>query len=160
LNGTSAQNYGIELIARQNLVFLPGALRGLSVALSVTFTETDADFPNRDDRDDLALPGFSDFLFTGTLEYNWKGLNLRADYINRSDYVEGLGSDIESDEFFGPEERFDLAASYTFDNGLRMFANVINLTDEEQFSYQGFEPFVEDANITGRTFTFGAGYRF
>lgn len=160
LNGTSAKNYGIELIARQNLTFLPGALRGLSVALSATFTETKANYPNRLDRDDLALPGFSDFLFTGTLDYNWKGFNLRGDYIYRTDYVEGLGSDIESDEFFGPEQRVDLAASYTFGNGFRLFANVINLTNEEQFSYQGFTPFVEDANLTGRTITFGAGFRF
>ncbi len=160
LNGTTAKNYGVELIARQNLIFLPGALKGLSVAVSATFTETEADFPDRDDRDDLALPGFSDFLFTGTLEYNYAGFNIRGDYIYRSDYVEGLGDSIESDEFFGPEQRFDLAASYQFNNGLRLFANVINLTDQEQYSYQGFDPFVEDTNLTGRTFTFGAGYRF
>jgi TonB-dependent receptor len=160
LNGTTAQNYGVELIARQRLVFLPGALSGFTVNLSATFTETEATFPNRDDRDDLALPGFSDTLFTASLEYAWAGFNIRGDYIYRTDYVEGLGSDIESDEFFGPEERFDLAASYQFNNGLRLFANVINLTDEEQFSYQGFTPFVEDSNRTGRTFTFGAGVRF
>ena len=160
LNGTTAQNFGVEIIARQRLVFLPGALSGLTVNLSATFTETQANFPNRDDRDDLALPGFSDTLFTASLEYASGGFFIRGDYIYRADYVEGLGTDIESDEFFGPEERFDLAASYQFDNGLRLFANVINVTDEEQFSYQGFTPFVEDSNITGRTFTFGAGFRF
>lgn len=159
-NGTSAQNYGVELIARQRLVFLPGPLRGLTAGVSVTFTETDANYPDRADRDDLPLPGFSDFLFTATLEWAWKGFNIRGDYINRSDYVEGLGSDIESDEFFGPEERLDLSASYTFANGLRIFGNVINVTDESQFSYQGFESFAEDANLTGRKFTFGLGYTF
>ena len=112
------------------------------------------------DRDDLPLPGFSDFLFTATLEWAWDGFMLRGDYVNRSDYVEGLGSDIESDEFFGPEERLDLSASYSLDNGLRAFASVINVTDEAQFSYQGYEPFAEDANLTGRKFTFGLGYTF
>jgi TonB-dependent receptor len=159
-NGTSAKNYGVELIARQRLVFLPGALRGLTAGVSATFTETEANYPDRTDRDDLPLPGFSDFLFTATLEWAWKGFNARADYINRSDYVEGLGSDIESDEFFGPEERLDLSASYRFGSGLRVFGNVINVTDESQFSYQGYEPFAEDANLTGRKFTFGLGYTF
>lgn len=159
-NGTSAQNYGVELIARQRLVFLPGALRGLTLGLSATFIETKANYPDRTDRDDLPLPGFSDFLLTGTLEWAWKGFNIRGDYITRSDYVEGLGSDIESDEFFGPEERLDLSASYKFGGGLRIFGSVINVTDESQFSYQGYESFAEDANLTGRKFTFGLGYTF
>ncbi len=155
LNGTSAENIGVELIVQQNFSFLPGALSGLSARVSTTFLDTTAEFPNRDDRDDLQLPGFSDFVIAATLQWDWEGANLRADYIRRSDYVEGLGSDIESDEFFGPEQRLDLAGSYRFDNGLILFANVINVTDEPQFSYQGFEPFVEDANIVGRTYNFG-----
>lgn len=159
-NGTTADNIGLELIAAQRLTFLPGPLSGFSVRTSATFTETDAVFPNRDDRDDLQLPGFSDFVFAGTLEWAWESIVLRADYIYRSDYVEGLGSDIESDEFFGPEERLDFSGSYTFPNGLELFGNVVNVTDEPQFSYQGFEPFVEDANIVGRTFNFGARYTF
>ncbi|GGD45781.1 TonB-dependent receptor [Erythrobacter arachoides] len=158
--GTTAQNYGLELIARQRLVFLPGPLRGLTAGVSATFTETQANYPDRDDRDDLPLPGFSDFLFTATLEWAWQGFNIRADYINRSDYVEGLGSNIESDEFFGPEERLDISASYEFGNGLRFFGSVINLTDESQFSYQGFPAFAEDANLTGRKVTVGLGYSF
>ncbi|MEE4277126.1 MAG: TonB-dependent receptor [Halieaceae bacterium] len=159
-NGTTADNLGLELIAVQRLEFLPGLLKGLSTRLSATFVDTEADFPNRNDRNDLQLPGFSDFVFAGTLDWTWKGANLRADYIFRSEYVEGLGTDIESDEFFGEERRLDLSGSYLFSNGLEVFGNVINVTDEPQFSYQGFPPFVEDANIVGRTFNFGARYGF
>ncbi|MEE4110837.1 MAG: TonB-dependent receptor [Halieaceae bacterium] len=159
-NGTTADNLGLELIAVQRLDFLPGLFKGLSTRLSATFVDTSADYPNRTDRDDLQLPGFSDFVFAGTLDWTWKGANLRADYIYRSDYVEGLGTDIESDEFFGEEQRLDLSGSYLFSNGLEIFGNVINVTDEPQFSYQGFPPFVEDANIVGRTFNFGARYSF
>jgi TonB-dependent receptor len=59
VNGTDATNQGIELIARQNLYFLPGALKGLWVGLSATFTKSDANYPNRTDREDLPLEGFS-----------------------------------------------------------------------------------------------------
>jgi len=159
-NGTTADNLGLELIAAQRLVFLPGPLQGLTARVSATFLETDANFPNRTDRTDLQLPGFSDFVFAGTLDWTWEGLNLRADYIYRSEYVEGLGTDIESDEYFGEEQRLDLSGSFTFENGLAFFGNVINVTDEPQFSYQGFPPFVEDANIVGRTYNFGVSYAF
>jgi TonB-dependent receptor len=160
VNGSSAKNYGLELIARQRLTFLPGPLRGLSAGASATFTDSKAEYPNRDDERDLPLPGFSDFLFTGTLEWAWKGFNLRGDYIYRSDYVEGLGDSIESDEFYAAEQRIDLSASYSFINGLRIFASVINLTDEPQVSYAGYRSFVEDTSLSGRKVNFGLEYSF
>jgi TonB-dependent receptor len=158
-NGSSAENYGIELIARQRLTFLPGPLRGLTAGVSATFANTKATYPNRTDRE-LPLPGFSDFLFTASLEWAWKGFNIRGDYIYRGDYVEGLGDSIESDEFYAAEQRLDLSASYTFGNGLKAYASVINLTDEPQVSYQGYRQFVEDASLSGRKFTFGVEFTF
>lgn len=160
MNGSSAKNYGIELIARQRFTFLPGPLRGLSAGVSATFAETEATYPNRTDNRKLPLPGFSDFLFTGTLEWAWKGFNIRGDYIYRGDYVEGLGDSIESDEFYAAEQRVDLSASYTFRNGLRAKASVNNLTNEPQVSYSGYRQFVEDASISGRKFTFAIEYKF
>lgn len=160
MNGASAKNYGIELIARQRFTFLPGVLRGLSAGVSATFADTEATYPHRTDGRKLPLPGFSDFLFTGNLEWAWKGFNIRADYIYRNDYVEGLGSSIESDEFYAAEQRVDLAASYTFPNGLRIMASVFNLTNEPQVSYTGYRQFVEDASLSGRKYTFTIAHKF
>ena len=159
-NGSTAKNYGIELIARQRLSFLPGPLRGLSAAVSATFSDSKATYPDRDDNRKLPVPGFSDFLFTGTLEWVWKGFNIRADYRYRNDYIEGLGDDIESDEFYAAEQRVDLEAGYTFPNGLKAFAAVTNLTDEPQVSYQGYRQFVEDASLSGRKFNIGLEFSF
>jgi TonB-dependent receptor len=161
VNGTDATNQGIELIARQNLYFLPGALKGLWVGLSATFTESDAIYPDRTDRDDLPLEGFSPRLFTATVDYQWKNLRARVDYYYRGDYIEGLGSDIESDEFFGKEQRLDAEAHYwLLDRKLRLFATATNLTDRPQASYQGYPPFVEDASFPGRKFQFGLQWAF
>ena len=160
MNGSSAKNYGLELIARQRLSFLPGALRGLSAGVSATFSDSEATYPDRDDDRNLPLPGFSKFLFTGTLEWAWNGFNIRGDYIFRDDYVEGLGDSIETDEFYAAEQRIDLSAQYSFMNGLRAFATVINLTDEPQVSYAGYRQFVEDASLSGRKYTFGLEYTF
>ncbi len=161
VNGTDATNQGVELIARQNLFFLPGALKGLWVALSATFTESDATYPDRTDRDDLPLAGFSPRLFTATVDYQLKNFRARVDYYYRGEYIEGLGSNIESDEFFGESQRLDAEVHYSlFDRRLRLFVTGTNLTDEPQVSYQGYPPFVEDASFSGRKVQFGLQWAF
>lgn len=160
VNGASAKNYGIELIARQDLFFLPGALQGLSLALSTTLTESDAEYPNRTDDRDLPLEGFSELLYTVTLDYNWGNLSARIDYSYRDEYVEGLGSSIESDEFYAEEDRVDAEVRYQFNDNLRAYITATNLTEEPQVSYQGYSQFVEDASFSGRKYTFGLQYDF
>lgn len=160
LNGAGATNYGLELILRQHLYFLPGPLNGLSAAISATFTESDADYPNRDDDRDLPLEGFSSELYTFTLDYALGDFSARVDYRYRGDYIEGLGDNIESDEFYAAEYRVDAEATYQLQKGLFLFATASNLTDEPQVSYQGYSQFVEDASFAGRKFTFGVEYNF
>ncbi len=160
VNGAAATNYGIELIARQDLFFLPGALQGLSVALSTTLTESDAEYPNRTDGRDLPLEGFSELLYTATLNYNWGNLGARIDYTYRDDYIEGLGNTIESDEFYAAEDRVDAEVHYSFGDKLRGFITANNLTDEPQVSYQGYPGFVEDTSFSGRKYTVGLRYDF
>jgi TonB-dependent receptor len=160
LNGTTATNEGIELIARQQLYFLPGPLSGLAVSGSATFTDSKANYPDRTDRDDLGLEGFSDEIYTLALDYAWSGFSARVDYRFRSDYIEGLGSDIESDEFFGEEKRIDFQVSYKIRPGLVFYATGINVTDEPLVSYQGYTPFVEDASLPGPKYTFGVELKF
>jgi len=160
VNGTDAKNYGVELIARQGLYFLPGALQGLGVALSATYTKSDANYPNRTDRDDLSLEGFSKLLYTATLDYNWGNLSARIDYRFRDDYIEGLGTDIESDEFFAQEKRVDAEVHYRFMDNLTAFLTATNLTDRPQVSYSGYSQFVEDASYSGRKYVLGLKYDF
>lgn len=160
VNGASAVNYGLELIARQRLFFLPGPLNGFSASVSATFTESDAEYPNRTDNRKLPLEGFSAYLFTASLDYSWKNFSARVDYRFRDDYIEGLGANIESDEYYAAEERVDAEIAYRVSEGLSVFANVTNFTERPQVSYQGYRPFVEDASFAGAKYTFGMEYEF
>ena len=130
------------------------------MALSATFSESEAEYPNRHDDRDLPLPGFSDYLFTASIDYAWRNLRLRVDYRYRGDYVEGLGDSIESDEFFAAEERVDAEVSYQLRQGLLLFATGSNLTERPQVSYQGYSQFVEDASFSGAKYTVGVEYSF
>ena len=99
-------------------------------------------------------------LLTAAVDYIWGDFKARVDYRYRSDFVEGLGDSIESDEFYASEFRLDAEVAYRLADGLWLFATGANLTEEPQISYQGYRQFVEDASFAGRKYTFGIEYRF
>lgn len=159
-DGGKATQVGVEVIARQRLTMLPWHFKHFTAAVSATFTESEATYPGRNDRNDLTLAGFSPYLFTSSLEYAWGRFFVRADYRYRDDYIEGLGSNRASDEYYAAEERVDAEASYEIRKGLRIYASGTNLTNRWQVSYQGYKQFVEDASLSGRKYTVGMEYKF
>ena len=159
VNGPAADNYGVEFIARQRLYFLPGPLKGLSVDLSATFTESDATIPGRES-EKLPLEGFSDYLFTSSLSYAWNRFRARVDYRYRSDYIEGLEGSATEDEWFSAREQVDAEIGFRITKGLSFFASGTNLTHRPQVSYTGTHFYPEDVSYSGRKYTFGLEYRF
>ena len=129
-------------------------MKGFTAAISATFSDTEAKYPDRTDRDDLPLPGFSKHLFTSSLEY------ARGRFFARADYVEGLGASVETDEFYAAEEKVDLELAYRLRQGLTLFAHGTNLTNRPQVSYSGYRQFVEDASLSGPKYTFGIEYKY
>ena len=159
LNGPGAKNKGIELIARQRLAFLPGPFSGLSLDLSATFTDSEAEVPGRE-ADDLPLEGFSDYLLTSSLSYAWGRFRARVDYRYRAEYIEGLDDSVDTDEWFSAREAVDAELGYRFTRNLSAFAAGSNLTHRPQISYTGTKFFPEDISYSGRKFTFGLDYKF
>jgi TonB-dependent receptor len=158
-NGPGAKNRGIELIARQRLSFLPGAFKGFSVDLSATFTKSRATVPGRE-ADDIPLEGFSKYLFTSSLSYNWNRFGARVDYRYRDAYIEGLEADTDGDEWFSAREQVDAEITFRIRKGLNFFASGANLTHRPQVSYTGQKVFPEDISYSGRKFVAGLEYRF
>ncbi|MBL9211570.1 MAG: TonB-dependent receptor, partial [Opitutaceae bacterium] len=160
-NALGATNYGLELIARQRLLFLPAPFNGLGVSLSGTFTESDGKYPGRLD-EDLPTYGFSDRIYNAALEYAGGGFRARLSYTYRSDFLEGLDANNLFDDYFGAYESLNWESSYQLNRGTRLFFNVNNLTDEPQISYQGVNrpDNPEDYTTYSWRATFGVGYRF
>ena len=94
-NALGAVNYGLELIARQRLLFLPAPFNGLGVSLSATLTKSDGKYPGRLE-EQLPTYGFSDRIYNAALEYNAGRFRARLSYTYRSDFLEGLdvGDDV------------------------------------------------------------------
>ncbi len=158
-NALGAVNYGLELIARQKLVFLPKPFDGLRVDLSATFTESDGKYPGRL-TEKLPTYGFSDFMFNAALEYTIGRFRAEISYRYRSDFLEGLDFDFTFDDIFAANERVDFVASYQVSDRMKLFLNMTNLTDRPQVSYQGFAYNPEDYTMHGMRATTGVTYRF
>lgn len=158
-NGPGAKNRGVELIARQRLYFLPGPLKGLSADVSATFTKSKAVLPGRE-ADDIPLEGFSKYLLTTSLSYAWGRFTARADYRYRDAYIEGLDTDVDTDEWFSAREQVDAEMTFRLRKGLNFFASGTNLTHRPQVSYTGQKVFPEDVSYSGRKYSFGIEYRF
>lgn len=158
-NALGAVNYGLELIARQKLVFLPKPFDGFRVDLSATFTESDGKYPGRL-TEKLPTYGFSDFMFNAALEYAIGRFRAEISYRYRSDFLEGLDFDFTFDDVFAANERVDFVASYQVTDRMKLFLNTTNLTDRPQVSYQGFAYNPEDYTMHGMRATTGVTYRF
>jgi len=161
-NALGAKNYGLELIARQRLLFLPAPFNGFGVSLSATLTESDGKYPGRLD-EKLPTYGFSDKIYNAALEYAGGGFRARLSYTYRSDFLEGLdGNGPLFDDYFGAYESLNWESSFQLNRSTRLYFNVNNLTDEPQISYQGYgrpdNP--EDYTTYSWRATFGVGYRF
>ncbi len=158
-NALGAENYGIELIARQKLFFLPKPFDGLGVQLSATFTESDGKYPGRLD-EKLPTYGFSDYMFNASLEYVVGGFRAEVSYRYRSDYLEGLDGNFTVDDVFAAQENVDVETSYQLSKGIRLFANLKNITARPQVSYQGFAHNPEDYTMYSWRATTGVTYKF
>ena len=161
LNALGATNTGLELIARQRLLFLPAPLNGLGVSLSATLTRSDGRYPGRLD-EKLPTYGFSDRIYNAALEYNAGRFRARLSYTYRSDFLEGLDVDNTFDDYFAQYRSLNWESSFQVDKRLRLFLNVNNLTDEPQVSYQGFQRTDNPEDVTTYSWraTAGATYRF
>ncbi len=158
-NALGAVNYGVELIARQKLTFLPKPFNGFRVDLSATFTESDGKYPGRLD-EKLPTYGFSDYMFNASLEYTIGRFRAEVSYRYRSDFLEGLDVDFTFDDVFAANERVDFVASYQVTDRLKLFLNMTNLTERPQVSYQGFAYNPEDYTMHGMRATTGVTFRF
>jgi TonB-dependent receptor len=158
-NANGALNLGVELIAQQKLFFLPKPLSNLSVQLSSTFTDSDAKYPQRPG-EKLPTFGFSDYIFTSSLEYVQGKFRGSISYRFRSEYLSALGSTRDSDDIYAAREQVDAELSYRLAKRFRLFASGDNLTQRPQVSYFAYPINVEDNSIFGWRATFGAEYSF
>lgn len=141
INGGDAELYGIELAFIRQFDFLPGPWDGLLLDANYTFTDSEADMPERDGG--IPLPGQSDHIFNVALGYEKHGFNVRVAAAYRSEFFEETddASDPAFDRYQDNHLQIDVSSKYRFNDMVQVYLNLVNINDEPLYAYWGSSEF-------------------
>lgn len=134
-NAEEGEITGVELIAQQQLAFLPGWWRGFGFAVNATFVDSSVTVFDREDE----LPFFtqSDSIYGAQLFYELGRIEARLAYQYRDAFLEELGGGPEEDMWRGERESLDLKVSVGILEDTSIFFSGQNLTEDPFIRYQG-----------------------
>lgn len=141
-NGGKADLYGFEIAYQQNLTFLPGFLKGLSVYANYTWTKSNANIQSRenpDEEEEIRLPGQAKQVGNFSLGYDLGRVNVRLAANFNGEYISEIGEDQGEDLFVKDRLQLDATATVTITPQLRFFAEFLNITNQPFEVYQGEE---------------------
>jgi TonB-dependent receptor len=141
VNGETARVKGVELSYAQLFTFLPAPFDGLLVNANYTYTDatgTVFDGDNLTDPREIPLPAAARHTFNVTLGYEKDRVSFRAAGTYRDKYLDELGGAPDEDRYVDRHFQLDLSAKYRVFDGVRLFADWINVTDAPYFAYQNF----------------------
>jgi TonB-dependent receptor len=157
LNGSDGNLSGIELAYMQQWRFLPAPLDGFGFQGNLTFL--DGDFKTPDGRTSR-FPGMSDMLGNASLFYENYGWSVRLSYQWRDDWLDEPSPDAGSDTFWSATEQVDLSVRYQVRDGLTLYFDANNLTDEIGKRYQGSPSRPIETEGVGRRYMAGLRFNF
>ncbi len=144
-NGDTAEIYGIE-VGGQYL-----ASNGLGVAANFTLVESEATSGGNVSQ----LENISDLAANLSLFYEDNKWAARVSYNFRSDYLVGQTFEGGRDEFIDDFQQVDLSVSYYISDSLTLFAEGINVFEEDLFRFSETQDFLETFEINGSRWVFG-----
>jgi TonB-dependent receptor len=136
-NGNTANVTGFEVAFQNNLSFLPGALKYFSLYLNYTYAHSaatlqsrsaDAADPNATEK--LRLPGQATHVGNLSLAFECKKFNARISFNFNGEYLSEVGGTKEEDIFVKDRVQVDFSAGYAFNKHWRLFAEVLNITNQ------------------------------
>jgi len=154
---------GLEFAYTTTFSQLPGVFSGLGLSANYSYTESEtavsggSNFPNLV----LSLPGLSENVWSTTLFWDIGNFSANMNVRYRDEFVhEGAtpgGSSLTmADEY----TVVDMQASYAFDNGFNLLAQINNVTDEANSANYGSSIAVAEYSEFGRQFFVGFSYSY
>ncbi len=161
LNGDNASITGFEVAFQRQLDFLPWVFENLSLYLNYTYLSSDASGirnEDGDERQDLDLPNTAPNMFNGSLGYADDRLSLRLSANYSDAYIDEIGGNAFEDRYYDEQFFLDFNASFAFTPELRLYVDVLNLTDQPLRFFQGVSERTMQAEYYGRKLMFGIKY--
>ncbi len=134
-NGGKADLFGFELTWQQQFTFLPDMLNGFGIYANYTYTHSEADIIDRSAKP--TLPGQTTHIGNLALSYEKYGFSGRAALNVHGKYIHSLGEAAADDIYYDRHVQLDLSASQRIRPKVRLFVELINLTDTPLRFYQG-----------------------
>jgi TonB-dependent receptor len=137
----SAHAYGLELDAKQQFVFLPGALSGLGVEGNLTLVQSHGGLHRNPDTGAISydrLPQTSPLAFNASLFYDRKGFQAKiaGSYVSKN--IWAVGGSKAADLYSQPRFRLDASASIDITPQMSFFVEAKNLTNTKlEFTQTG-----------------------
>ena len=135
VNGEQATLWGFEVNWQQQLTFLPGFLDGLGIYANYTYTTSKANVENRDES--IPLPGQATHTGNIAVSYEKHGFSGRVSLNLHGKYIDLVGEEAIDDVYYDRHVQVDASASQRILPNLRVFVEVINLTNTPLRYYQG-----------------------
>lgn len=152
-NADSGRIRGIELTAQEQLRFLPAPLSNFGFSANYTIVDSESDVIERAEK--LPFFGQADNIANFTVFYQQGGFEGRLAWRYRDETLASLGGNVSQDRYRDSYEQMDLKFGYRFSNGLYVFADIWNLTDEVPKVVRGETNQLFSLEETGRWYTFG-----
>jgi TonB-dependent receptor len=135
-NGESATVTGFEVALQRRFDFLASPFDGLGLYANYTFTDSEAEFPGRGGTA-ASLPGQSRHVGNVALSYEKSGFIGRVALNFHGKYIDEVGEVAAEDRYYDNHTQLDLTASQAVTRNVRIFAEVLNLTNEPLRYYRG-----------------------
>lgn len=156
VNGGNAELMGVEVAWEQQWD------SGFGIYANYTYTDVmSIDLGEQTDRDDIdVLPEQRERLGNLALIYEKNRILTRLALNMNGRWMTEVGESADFDEWNDSATYLDYSFTYLFDNGLELFLQANNLTEEVVYLYLGVGSRSSEHNITGRTFNAGMRWSF
>ncbi len=145
VNGDSAELRGLELAWYKQFD------NGFMLGINGTLIDSSAEFEGRD----VDLPGSYGETGNLILGYENYGLQVRLAVNYQSESLAVVGGDRDEDVYQDEHTQLDASVKYNIMDGLQLYFEGVNLTDEPRYFYQGDEAYNWQYEEYGRTYVLG-----
>lgn len=160
INAGSAQVRGWEIDYRQQLTFLPGALRGLTVSANYTWLETEGDYGGETPVRTNEVAGFIPRTVNASLTYKYRRLGARVLLSHTGRYLGTAAVQPARQIYREKRTVVNAGASFELRPNLTLFCDATNIFNAPQETYRYVPIQVERVIYNGPSLTFGVSGRF
>ncbi|WP_462319261.1 TonB-dependent receptor [Marinilabilia sp.] len=138
VNGEEADLFGFEVNLQRQLDFLPGFASGFGIYANYTYTWSEADLTTEGGTQrTVSLPGQAENVANFALSYEKGGFSSRISLNYAGAFVDEIRETSDSDRYYDERFQLDVSASQKLTSNIRIFAEVMNLTNAPLRYYNG-----------------------